>query len=77
MLDNLRDQASFTEEEGSPDPNAPELPKPRKPRRSIDKITHTTAQQRFVLAVMLAFMIFLLGTMFLVISGKVVPSSIF
>jgi len=77
MLDNLRNQASFTPDEEPPDPNAPEPPKPRKPRRSFDQITGTTARQRFILALMLVVMIGLLGTMFLVISGKVVPSSIF
>ncbi|HEY5269962.1 MAG TPA: hypothetical protein VII97_06465 [Anaerolineales bacterium] len=69
MLDNLRDQASFQEEEPL-DPNAP---KPPKPRRSFDQITGMTAQQRFALAVMLSIMVCLLGTVFLLISGKIVP----
>ena len=70
MLDNLRDQASFQEEEEPLDPNAP---KPPKPRRSFDQITGMTAQQRFALAVMLSIMVCLLGTVFLLISGKIVP----
>jgi hypothetical protein len=73
MLDNLRDQASFQEEEEPLDPNAPKLPKPRKPRRSFDQITGMTAQQRFALAVMLSIMVCLLGTVFLLVSGKIVP----
>jgi hypothetical protein len=69
MLDNLRDQASFTEEEEPPDPNAPEPPKPR---RGFDQISGTTAMQRFVLAVLFSIIVCLLGAMFLVFSGKMV-----
>ncbi len=77
MLDNLRDQASFQEEEEPLDPNAPKPPRPRRPRRSLDQITGTTAQQRFALAVMLSIMVCLLGVMLLIISGKMVPSFLF
>ncbi len=77
MLDNLRDQASFQEEEEPLDPNAPKPPKPRKPRRSFDQITGMTAPQRFALGVMLSVMVCLLGLMLLVISGKMVPSFLF
>lgn len=100
MLDNLRDQASFTEEEEPPDPKKskqptqplqppqpkqlkpPKQPKPPKPpkqsrqrkqSRSFDQVTHMTAVQRFTLAVMLLIIVSLLGTMFLLISGKIVP----
>jgi hypothetical protein len=72
MLDNLRDQASFTEEEPL-DLNTPKPPKPRKPRRSLDQITGMTAQQRFALAVMLSIIICLLGVILLLFSGKIVP----
>ena len=74
MLDNLRDQASFQEEEEPLNPNAPKPPKQRKPRRSFDQITGMTAKQRFALAVMLSIMVCLLGTMLLLVSGKIVPS---
>ena len=74
MLDNLRDQASFQEEEEPLDPNAP---KPRKPRRSFDQIIGMTAPQRFSLAVMLLIIVSLLGVMFLLISGKMVLPLIF
>ena len=77
MLDNLRDQASFTEEEVPLDPNAPKPPKPRKPHRSFDQITGMTAKQRFALAVMLSIIVGLLGTMLLLISGKIVPAFLF
>jgi len=80
MLDNLRDQASFLEEEQPPETNkpiehtSPKLPKERKPRRSFDQVTGMTAKQRFILAVMLLVMVCLLGIMLLVITGKVIPS---
>jgi hypothetical protein len=74
MLDNLRDQASFQEEEEPLDPNAP---KPPKPRRSFDQIIGMTAPQRFTLAVMLLIIVSLLGAMFLLISGKIVLPLIF
>jgi len=77
MLDNLRDQASFQEEEELLDPNAPNLSNPRKPRRNFDQITGMTAQQRFALAVMLSIIVCLLGTMLLLISGKMVPPFMF
>jgi hypothetical protein len=89
MLDNLRNQASFQEEEEPLDSNAPKPPKPPKPpkrpkspksprpRRSFDQMTGMTAQQRFALAVMLLVTVCLLGVMLLFISGKVVPSFAF
>jgi uncharacterized membrane protein SpoIIM required for sporulation len=77
MLDNLRDQASFQEDEGPKDPNAPKPPKPPKPRRSFDQIISMTAPQRFTLAVMLSIMVCLLGMILLFVSGKMVPSFMF
>jgi hypothetical protein len=77
MLDNLRDQASFQEDEELQDSNPPRPPKPRKPRTGFDKITGMTAMQRFALAVMLSIMVCLLGTMLLLISGKIVPPFMF
>jgi len=74
MLDDIRNQASFQEEEEPLDPKAPKPPKPRGPRRNLDEITGMTAQQRFALALMLTIMVCLLGTMWLLISGKMVPS---
>ena len=76
MLDNLREQATFQpDEEEEPEEKIQQpQPKPKKPRRSFDKITGTTDKQRLVLAVMLLLMVCLLGTIFLVITGKVVPN---
>ncbi len=82
MLDNLRSQTSFEPgPEEEPEPFEPEktpkkkprpAPPPRPPRRSLDQITRMKAPQRFMLAVMLAIVVCLLGTALLVLSGKVV-----
>ena len=83
MLDNLREQASFKEEEVKDEEvellesNAPIPPKSGKSRRSFDQITGMTARQRFILAVMLSIMVCLLGTTLLLLSGKMVPSFMF
>jgi len=81
MLDNLRNQALFQEEEEPTDhkppqqPKPPKSPKPRKPRkpgRSIDQVTGMTAPQRFALVLMLFFIVCLFGSMLLLVFGKVV-----
>jgi 1,4-dihydroxy-2-naphthoate octaprenyltransferase len=72
MLDNLRNQASFQEEEPN-DSKTSQDSKERKPRRSLDQLTHMTPQQRFALALMLLIIVVLLGVMLLLISGVVVP----
>jgi hypothetical protein len=78
MLDNLRNQASFQEEEEPIDhkppkqPKQPKPPKSTKARRSLDQVTGMTAPQRFALVLMLFFIVCLFGTMLLLISGKVV-----
>ena len=71
MLDNLPNQASFQEEKELLDPNTP------KPRRNFDQMTGMTAPQRFALAVMFLILVSLLGTMFLLISGRIVPAFMF
>jgi len=74
MLDNLRNQASFTpDEEESLEPSQPEQPKPPKPHRSFDQVTGTNDKQRLMLAIMLLIMVCLLGVIFLLITGTVVP----
>ena len=72
MLDNLRNQASFTPDEEEPlEPSQPGQIKPPKSPRSFDQITGTTGKQRLLLAVMLLVMVCLLGSIFLLITGKV------
>jgi hypothetical protein len=87
MLDDLRNQASFKEEEPpevkeSKPPKPAKPPKPPKPPKkprpriqlpSMDKMTGMTPRQRFVLAVMLLIMVCLLGMMLLLVTGKVIP----
>ena len=77
MLDNLRDQASFQEEQKPPAPKKIRESRQRRLYRSFDEVTHMTARQRFALAVMLLIIVTLLGTMLLVITGKIVPSFIY
>ena len=73
MLDNLRNQASFTPDEEEPlEPIQPEESTLPKLRSSFDQITGTTGKQRLLLAVMLLVMVCLLGSIFLLITGKVV-----
>ena len=72
MLDNLRDQASFQDDEVPPEEGAPQ-PKVKRPRRTLDQATGMTAKQRFFLMVMLLIMVCLLGTMFLFATDKIVP----
>ena len=84
MLDNLRSQASFQEDEEPIDHKPPKTPKkpkepkePKEPklggsRRSLDQLTGMTAPQRFALVLMLFFIVCLFGVMLLLISGKVV-----
>ncbi len=74
MLDNLRNQSAFQEEEDNLDTKLPEPPKPERPRRSFDQITGMTGPQRFILAVMLFMIVLLLGVTLLLLSGKVVLS---
>jgi len=72
MLDNLRDQAAssqyYQDEESSP---AQEEVKPAKP--SLGQFLGVKPQQRFILAVMLLFVVCLLGVMLLFVTGKIVP----
>jgi len=74
MFDNLRDQASSSpyfqpEEEPIPETPVPGLPAPR---RTLDQITGMTPQQRFIIAVMLLAVVCLLGTMGMMVLGKMV-----
>lgn len=76
MLDNLRDQAAQSEyfqEEEVPAFDEPAVVQRRPARRNLDQVTGMTAQQRFLLAFMLLILVCLLGTMFLLIMGRVVP----
>lgn len=72
MLDNLRESASqspFFQEEQPPEPKKP-APSPR--RRRSGRFLGMTAVQRFVLSLMLFMMTCMLGTLFLMVTEKIV-----
>jgi hypothetical protein len=71
MLDNLRNQSAFQPEE-EPSPEAPPPPPLRGQRKTFDQMTGMNAKQRFVLSVLLLFMVCLLGAMLLLVTDKVV-----
>ncbi len=71
MLKDLRNEATFEPgEEDPPEVSHPEQPKPPKPRRSLDQITHTNDKQRLMLALMLLVIVCLGGVILLVMTGK-------
>jgi hypothetical protein len=75
MLDNLRDQAAsspFFQEETPPEPPPEQMVEPPKPKS--DRLFGMTAVQRFVIVLMLFFAVCLIGAMFMLITGKFVPS---
>ena len=70
--DSFRDQADddvFVEPEKPPEP-AP-APSPRRARRRQGNFLGMTALQRFIIAVMLLFMVCLLGTLCLLVTQKI------
>jgi uncharacterized protein involved in exopolysaccharide biosynthesis len=73
MLDNLRDQAAsspfFQQEEI---PLAEPAPVGPPPRKTIDQLTGMNARQRLILAAMLLVVVCLLGTMALLVTGRLV-----
>ena len=74
MFDNLRDSAesSFYEEEPNDLYNEP-TPKSKKAaprRRSNGKLLGMTAQQRFMISLMLLFTVCLVGTLAMFVLGK-------
>ena len=70
MLDNLRDQATSSQFEEVVVPIQEEVETPKLP---LYQFLHINAQQRFILSVMLLFVVFLLGVMILFVTGKIVP----
>ncbi|MEN6408155.1 MAG: hypothetical protein ABFD44_00420 [Anaerolineaceae bacterium] len=66
MLDNLRDEASFVEEEPVPEELSKKPAKPSRPFLGM------TPAQRFVIALLLFLMICLLGTFCLLVTERVV-----
>ena len=71
MFDNLREEVSSSpyEEEAKYQPAAGTVQKTSKPRSK--RLLGMTAQQRFVIALMLMFAVCSLGAMCLLITGKI------
>lgn len=70
MLDNLRDQAASSQFEEEVVPIQEEVETPKLP---LYQFLHINAQQRFILSLMLLFVVCLLGVVFLFVTGKVFP----
>jgi len=69
MFDNLRDNASFFDDDVE---QAPEQPKsaPNQPKQRKGHFLGMSPIQRFVIALMLMIAVFMLGTLALILSGK-------
>ncbi len=70
MLDDLRNSSAFLEEE-EPEQEQQELSR-RPARKPTEPFLGMTAPQRFVLALMLFFMVCMLGSFTLVLTGKMI-----
>jgi hypothetical protein len=76
MFDNLRDDSSFYEDEPNdlyPQPAAPAQPvvaTRRSPRRREARFMGMTAQQRFLLSVMLLITVCVIGVLAMVVTGR-------
>jgi hypothetical protein len=68
MLDDLRDEADFVEENGEPKEENHDV---NTKRRSQTYFLGMTPVQRFVVAVMILLMVCILGSFFLLVSGTV------
>ncbi len=72
MLDDLRNSSSFIDEEEIPEQEeAVSGRQPARRHRQQETFLGMTAQQRFILSLMLFFMVCLLGAFALVVAGKV------
>ena len=72
MFDNLRDSAesSFYEEDSSDSYKEPKPKKAAARRRSNGQLLGMTAQQRFMISLMLLFTVCLVGTLAMFVLGK-------
>ena len=71
MLDDLRN-SSFIDEEETPDQEQGMVDQGRYHRQSKETFLGMTAQQRFILSLMMFFMVCVLGAFALIITGSVV-----
>jgi hypothetical protein len=72
MLDDLRNSSSFIDEDETPEQEQQAM-RHRMPRRqSKETFLGMTAQQRFILSLMMFFMVCALGAFALIITGSIV-----
>jgi hypothetical protein len=69
MLNDLRDQAASSQFEEGVIP----IQEVKPPKRSLSQVLSMNAKQRFILSMMLLFVVCLLGVMCLLVTGKLVP----
>ncbi len=71
MLDDLRNSSAFIDEEEPQNEEAKQTAYRRPSSRQKDTFLGMTAQQRFILSLMVFFMICILGVFALAISGSI------
>ena len=72
MLDDLRNSSAFIDEEETPEQEEGAVPQRVSRRQSKDTFLGMTAQQRFILSLMMFFMVCALGVFALIITGSIV-----
>jgi hypothetical protein len=71
MLDDLRNSSSFIDEEPPAPEQEPPRPRAALRRRQKDQFLGMSAQQRFILSLMLFLMLCVIGTFALLLFGKI------
>jgi hypothetical protein len=72
MLDDLRNSSAFIDEEETPEQERELSHEQAYPRRTRSTFLGMTAQQRFILSLMMFFMVCALGIFALIATGSVV-----
>ncbi len=72
MLDDLRNSSSFIDEEETPEQEQDAVSASRSRRQGKETFLGMTAQQRFILSLMMFFMVCALGVFALIITGSIV-----
>ncbi len=70
MFDNLRDSSFYEEEQTETDQPQPAKPAAPRRRRRKTRFLGLTAQQRFILSVMLMLMVSVMGVLTMFVLGK-------
>ena len=71
MLDDLRNSSSFIDDEETPNQEQEGIHRRQGRNRRSDTFLGMTAQQRFILSLMMFFMVCALGVFALIITGSV------